>query len=526
MQLRVLDLVVIVLYLALTLAVGVYFARRQTSKESYFVSNRQIPWYLVGISVFATLLSTMTYLSIPGEMIRYGVGYFFAYLGFIAAVPLVNRLIIPYLMRLPVTSVYEYLEKRYSIETRTLAAVVFVGTRIIWIGLVTYTAAFAISAITGWTIPAVALVIAAVAIFFATAGGITAVIWMSVVKFVILFGGAILVPVYIMILTGSGPGDWWVSFAQAGRAAVPVFSLDATVRITIIGMVILQVTWNLCTHGADQVAAQRYLTTDSVASAARSVWLFALANIGLIGLLAVCGLALFFYNFSISGLPLTQFQANVAPVADDLLPRFIATRLPVGIAGLLLAALISAAMTSFGSGVNSISTVVVTDFVDRFRRGETRRDSLLLARALTVSAGFLGFLAAVTVDYLMRASNWNLVELIERANHLFVAPLAGLFFAGLFFRRTGPRSAIAGFLAGSLTSLLVSFSGEIFGTSVSFMWIMPASLVVSMLVSYGAGFFLDTPTAAQLSGLSLTRRPGTPVIQRESNHVFNTDSRR
>jgi solute:Na+ symporter, SSS family len=524
MQLRLLDLAVIILYLAGTLGIGVYFARRQTSKESYFLSNRQMPWYLVGISVFATLLSTMTYLSIPGEMIRYGVGYFFAYLGFIAAVPLVNRLIIPYLMRLPVTSVYEYLEKRYGIAARSLAAGVFVATRLIWIGLVTYTASFAISAITGWTIPVIALVIAGVAIFFATAGGITAVIWMSVVKFAILFGGAILVPVYILILTGSGPGEWWAAFSQAGRAAVPVFSFDATVRITIIGMVILQVTWNLCTHGADQVAAQRYLTTDSPASAARSVWLFALANVGLIGLLAVCGLGLFFYNYSISGLSLNEFQTAVAPDADNLLPRFIATQLPVGIAGLLLAALISAAMTSVGSGVNSISTVLVTDFFDRFSSRETARNSLLLARSLTVTAGLLGFLAAVTVDYLMRASTWNLVELIERANHLFVAPLAALFFAGLFFRRTGTWSVILGFFAGVITSLLVSFSGEIFGTSISFMWIMPASLLVSMLVSFGTGFLLDTPSAVQLSGLSLAAQVDPPRARRESDHVVRGKS--
>jgi solute:Na+ symporter, SSS family len=526
MQLRLLDLVVIVLYLALTLGVGIYFARRQTSKESYFVSDRQMPWYLVGISVFATLLSTMTYLSIPGEMIRYGVGYFFAYLGFIAAVPLVNRLIIPYLMRLPVTSVYEYLEKRYGVEARSLAAGVFVVTRVIWIGLVTYTASFAISAITGWGIPVIALIIAGVAIFFATAGGITAVIWMSVVKFVILFGGAILVPVYILVLTGSGPGEWWAAFSQAGRATVPVFSFDATVRITILGMVILQITWNMCTHGADQVAAQRYLTTDSAKSAARSVWLFALANVGLIGLLAVCGLGLFFYNYSISGLTINEFQTAVAPDADNLLPRFIATRLPVGIAGLLLAALISAAMTSVGSGVNSISTVLVTDFFDRFRTGETERNSLVLARSLTVTAGLLGFVAAVTVDYLMQASTWNLVELIERANHLFVAPLAALFFAGLFFRRTGTRAAMLGFFAGILTSFLVSFSGEIFGVIISFMWIMPASLLVSMLVAFGAGFLLDTPSAAQLSGLSLTSQPAVLEAKQESNHVVSGESRR
>jgi solute:Na+ symporter, SSS family len=523
MDLRGLDLIAIIVYLAATLWVGVYFARKQTSKESYFVSNRQMPWYLAGISVFAALLSTMTYLSIPGEMIRYGIGYFFAYLGFIAAVPLINRFVIPYLMRLPVVSVYEYLERRFSVEARTLAAIVFICTRVIWIGLVTYTTSYAVSAITGWTIPTIGFVITVSAIFFATAGGISAVIWMSVLKFAILFGGAILVPTYIMVATASTPLEWWAAFSQAGRVTVPVFSLDATVRITVVGMVILQVTWNLCTHGADQIAAQRYLTTTSAASAARSVWMFALANVALIGLLALCGLGLFFYYYSISGMSINDFQAAIAPEADNLLPRFIATQLPVGVAGVLLAALISAAMTSVGSGVNSISTVLVTDFFDRFGVSSERHTSLVMARLLTIGSGILGFFAAVTIHRLMLASTWNLVELIERANHLFVAPLAGLFFAGLFFRRTGTWSAIIGFVAGMATSVLVSFSGEIFGmeSSISFMWIMPASLVVSMLVSYVTGFFIDTPSPAQLSGLSLAATVSEGQADSQRGHEDN-----
>ena len=119
--------------------------------------------------------------------------------------------------------------------------------------------------------------------------------------------------------------------------------------------------------------------------------------------------------------------------------------------------------------------------------------------------------------YLMLASSWNLVELIERANHLFVAPLGGLFFAGLFFKRTGARSAVLGFLAGVLTSILVSFSGEIFGSekSSSFMWIMPASLLISMLASMVAGFFLDAPSPAQLSGLSLAAGPSKSTMPKE-----------
>src|SRR5213596_1361741 len=126
--LKALDFIVVVLYLALMSVIGIYFSKRQTSGETYFLAGRGVSGILAGISILATLLSTISYLSIPGEMIRFGIGYFSSYLALILVVPVVSKVIIPYLMRLPVTSIYEYLEKRYGVQIRTLAAAIFIFT--------------------------------------------------------------------------------------------------------------------------------------------------------------------------------------------------------------------------------------------------------------------------------------------------------------------------------------------------------------------------------------------------------------
>ena len=498
----------ILAYLSGLFILGVYFSRRQTSEETYFLGGRRIPWLLAGISVLATLLSTISYLSLPGEMIRYGIGFFTAFLSIIAIVPVVNRIIIPSLMRLPVTSVYEYLEGRFGQELRALAALTFIFTRLLWVGLIIYTASFAVSAMTDWSIPAIILTIGLVTIFYTTSGGMTAVIWSDFAQFIILLGGALFIPLYVAFQTGTGPFAWWVTFSHAGRAAVPVFSLDPTVRITIVGMVLLQFVWHVCTHGADQVAAQRYLSTPSTVAAQHSVWVFSVANIFLILLLMVSGLALFSFNFHSSTLSLQEFQAEIATKADRILPEFIATELPVGVSGLLLAALLAAAMSSFSSGINSISTVAVTDFFRRFGILKKYQGTLALPMILAVAAGGFGMGTALVVNRFMKSGGWNLLELMERANHLFVAPLGALFLAGILFRRVGREAALIGFVAGSLSSILISFSKELFELErgISFMWIMPAALVVSLLVSYTFGLLFKPPSESQLA--SLTRGAG------------------
>ena len=190
---------------------------------------------------------------------------------------------------------------------------------------------------TGWSMPLVICAIGISTAYYTTIGGIGAVIWTDFMQFLLLMGGAVFIPLYVAWQTGAGPLAWWGVFSKAGDTTVPVFSLDPLVRITVVGMILESFVWNICTHGADQVAAQRYLTTSSAEAAKQSVWTFSIFNVGLIVLLMLCGVSLFYFKFHQSDFPMPEVNSWVAAKADTILPEFIATQLPSGIAGLLLA---------------------------------------------------------------------------------------------------------------------------------------------------------------------------------------------
>ena len=171
MQLTTLDLVVVVVYMALLSGIGIYFSRRQTSREEYLLGGRSMHWMLLGGSMMATLLSTITFLSVPGEMMRYGIAYLSGIIAMPLFVPVANRVLIPVLRRLPITSVYEYLEKRFDVSFRSLASFLFVLRTVIWMGLIIYTCSFAVAEITGWDLYFTIIATGLVTTFYTTAGG-------------------------------------------------------------------------------------------------------------------------------------------------------------------------------------------------------------------------------------------------------------------------------------------------------------------------------------------------------------------
>ena len=443
-------------------------------------------------------------------------------LAFVIIIPIVNRIVIPAVMRLPVTSVYDYLERRYSRPTRTLGASVFVLTRIAWIGMILFSASVAISAMTGWSTLTIMLAMGVVTTLYTTTGGLEGCIWSDCAQFLVLFGGAILIPLYIGYQTSSGPVAWWNAFSAAGRASVPVMSFDPTVRVTLVGVLLEVLLWNVCTHLSDQVAVQRYLSTPSIQAARRSMWVFSIGNVGLIALLVVCGVALFFF-YSRQATSPEALRQLVEVEADRLMPRFMAEQLPAGLTGLLLAALLAAAMSSISSGINSISTVISSDFLATRGDAETaaaesaseaaleQHENVWLGRLLAVGTGTLGIGMAVVVFAIkQRQESWNLLEMIARLNHLFVAPLGALFLAGILLRRVGAAAALVGFAAGTGASLMISFSSDLFplpeGKQISFMWIMPCSFLVSFVVTYVCGFFLPAPSSEQIAALHSGRQ--------------------
>ncbi len=476
--LGLLDFTVVGIYLATMFAMALYFSKRQKSTEEFFLASRQMPWFAVGLSIIATLLSTVTFLGSPGEMIKHGVGIFWGILAVPFCMVVVFFLWIPFFMRLRMTSVYEYLELRFNYSARVVAAVLFILLRLGWMGVVVYTSSLALTTMTVESFAVDGIVsdtlrqnymygvIAVVGLFatvYTTVGGFRAVIWTDVIQFIVLFGGALLTLGYVMFSTGTGPIDWWTLAAEhrAQHTNPPVFSLDPTERVTIVTACIHVFVWTICTHACDQVVLQRYFSTPSLKAAAKSYFVSAVAEVSVGMLLGLCGLALLaFYLLQPDFLP-AGLNPTSNETADEVFPYFIAHQLPPGVGGLILAALIAAAMSSIDSGANSVSTVITTDFFERLSPGgQQKLSSLALARILTLIIGTVATLLAYWV--VLIGDRVNIVELSPKAFNIFLGPLAGLFFMGMFLPHCGSRSAILAAVLGFVCAFFWNYWGNLF----------------------------------------------------------------
>jgi len=471
------DWSIIVAYGVGMLVLGGWFARRQTSTEEYYVGRRRMGSFIIGVSLFATLLSTISYLAVPGEMINKGPVILCGLLGGPIAYLIIGYLLIPTLMKRQITSAYEALEHRLGPPARVMAVIMFLSLRLMWMGLLVNVAAKAIVVMLGMdasTIPWIVVMCSVIAVVYTTMGGLRAVVITDVVQFFLLLGGALLTIVLISVEMGGF--DWIPTTWSPHWDTQPLFSLSPHMRVTIIGAIVADTFWEICTYGSDQTAIQRFMATGTAGAARRSLLVNLLAGIVVISVLALVGFALL--GFYSKNPQFIQGEGGLAQQADNLFPQYIVGQLPIGVAGLVVAALFAAAMSSLDSGINSATAVIQIDLIDRFRlRRDTKQHNLWQARFLSLGIGVVIILMNSFVDKVPG----NIVEVTGKVSSLLVSPLFGLFFLALFVRFATPFGAIVGTVYGIAAAILVGFWDMItFGQPLSFQWIGAVSLAVNI----------------------------------------------
>ena len=483
------DGVIITVYALGMISLGWYYRRRQKSLNEYFVGNRTMNPGLIGVSMFVTLFSTISFLATPGEV--YGKGPFI--LTSSLSIPfyylIVGYLIVPAYMRFRLISAYELLEQKRGLSVRLLGAVLFIMLRLTWMSLLIHLSAQAMLLMLGLEqdqLPYVALVIGAVAIIYASFGGLRAVVITDFLQFCLLCGGALLVVITVTIRLG-GFG-WFPTEWNSSWDTQPLFSLDPNVRLTVFGSILGGILWWVCTAGGDQTAVQRFMSVKDVRAARRSFLLNSAAGILVNVVLALVAFSLLGYF---------EARPELLPPgigADRIFPHYIVHHLPIGISGLVVSGLFAAAMSSIDSGVNSLTAVVMTDFVGRFRQralSEIGRVRLSQALALTI-----GLVVVLGSSFLVGNVPGNFLEIAQRTLHLYVGAIFLLFFLSLFV----PFSTAPGVIAGSLSALLSAASVAYWGSinqmiqslgwvplsettgivDFSFQWILPVSLTVGL----------------------------------------------
>lgn len=504
------DWIILFLYAFSTIGLGWYFGRKQEDTKEYFVGSGKMNPILIGVSLFATLLSTISYLAIPGEISGKGPIYLSNYIAYPFVFLVVGFVILPVYMRLRVTSAYELLEEKLGISIRLLGAVLFLLLRLVWMSLLVYLTAKAIAIMIGADeamVPWIVLVTGIFAITYTSLGGLKAVVITDLLQTILLYGGALLV---IGTITYKMGGFGWFPTEWQGQIwdAQPFFSFDPSVRVTVVGSILSVFLWTTCTSMGDQVSVQRFMATKDAATAKRAIAMQ-------LTVATVVGLTLGLVGMSLLG----YFQANpdllpgegpLRDQADDLFPHFIAFQLPPVITGLVVSGLFAAAMSSIDSGVNSITAVVMTDFLDRFgKTPDTEKKHIRFARFLAVGIGTVVVLFSTFMKYIPG----NFMAVTNKTVNLLTVPIALLFFFALWIPFANARGVWISTIASVAAATTIAFSGGWLGANpetgkiqlsaegvelipISFQWISPVALIVGIVVGLIACKIFARKTAA------------------------------
>lgn len=467
---HLLDLVIIIAYLAGSVAFGAWFARSQRDVRDYFVGGRRVPWWAIMGSIVATETSTVTFISIPGVAFTGNMTFLQLVMGYMLGRIVVCVVFVPAYFRGELLTVYQILGVRFGSGVKRLAAGLFLITRSLADGVRLFATGLVLAALLlampgmdetarAWMPgldPTLTILIASVAVMGITTiiytylGGMSAVIWTDVVQLVIYLVGAGLAAA---ILLDRIPGGW-AEVVRVGRAAdkfrVFDFTVDVTKSYTFWSGVIGGAFLTTATHGTDQLMVQRYLCSRSPRQARAALLSSGVVVFAQFVLFLLIGVMLFVYYTGSAPNEMAAFTFAGRIQSDRVFPHFIVGHLPTGIVGLVIAAVFAAAMSTLSSSLNSSSATSMADFYMPVRKGSDTH-YLRVSKWLTAFWG----LVQISVALIAIRFSTRVVDEVLGIASFTNGIILGVFLLGTFAPKVRQRSAFAGVVAGAAVMLAV-----------------------------------------------------------------------
>jgi SSS family solute:Na+ symporter len=480
------DLLIIAAYLVAVIGAGLWFGRRQKTTAQYFVAGRNVPWWAISASIVATETSTITFISVPG--IAWAAGGDFRFLqivlGYCVARVILSFVFMPWYFRGELVTVYELLQTRFGAPVKALAASLFVVMRTIADGVRLLLTAYVLAAVfrslgySSGVVTGSIIGLGAIMIVFTLIGGIEAVVWIEVVQLGIYIGGAIAAAVVLANAVGL---DHAIALGRAhDKFRLFDFSFDLTKTYNFWAGLIGGTFLTMSTHGTDQYLVQRYLCTDRPRSAAKALLASAIVVL------------LQFAGFLFIGVLLFAFysgRGQTFAASDQVFPDFITNHMPMGLAGLVVAAIFAAAMSS---SLNSIAATIVADLYRPLAPNRDDRHYLNVSKVLTVIAGIVQIVVGVGMQYEQRSALNTALSVASLIN----GPILGVFFLGATKRGRTP-AALTGMVAGIIAVLFVWR-----GTHVAWPWYTVVGSMTTLLVGWSVSRLVG-----QNAELQPTNRP-------------------
>ena len=468
------NYVVLIVYFGGMLFLGFFFMKRNENTDDFFKAGGRIPWWAAGISIFATTLSAITFISIPAKSYATDWRMLLFNLAILMIVPIIIKYFLPFFRRFNFETAYQYLEVRFNRGIRWMASALFVFFMVSRIAIVLFLPSLALNAVTGFSVYFSIIIMGVVTIIYCTSGGMEAVIWGDVIQGFILIAGALVAFAYMVMGVDGGIGTFWDTAITHNKFDWLDFRFDFTQPVFWV-VLIGGVANTLITYTSDQSVVQRYMTTKDEKATAKSIWLNGIISVPVSIIFFLLGTGL--YVFYISN-PANMSITN--PNVDSVFPQFIVSEMPVGFAGLLIAAIFAAAMSTLSSNINSVAAVITSDFYKTLWTKITLKRSMSVARWAGIIVGLLGISMALIL------ATWNIASLWDQFNTflgLLTSGLGALFFLGIFFPRVGATSAFIGLIVGII--ILVTVQSN---TNVSFLLYGFIGMLSSIIVAYVASF--------------------------------------
>ena len=433
MVLNWLDYAVIAVYLLAIVSFGSWFARFQKSTRDYFLTSHSVPWWAICFTIVATETSTLSFIGAPAGAYVGDMTFLQIAIGYIVGRLLVSVLFIPSYFRGELFTSYELLQRRFGAPVKNVAAVIFLVTRTFADGIRLYATALVIAVVTQVPVTGTVLILGVAMIIYTVRGGVSAVIWTDVVQMFIYVGGALIVFFGLLELI---PGGWTeVTAVGADHFRIFDFSWNLSTVYTFWAGLLGGIALTLATHGTDQFLVQRLLSARSAKEASTGLVLSGLIVFVQFALFLVIGVMLFVYYQST---PLPRPLERM----DEVLPLFVVTSLPHGIAGFIVAAIVAAALSP---SINSMAATTVNDFYVKYVKPDAdERTLMIVSRRATIFWGIAQIAVAVGAQYVTR----SVLDAGLAVLSLAAGPVLGAFLVGVLTRRIGTRSMLVGMATG------------------------------------------------------------------------------
>ena len=428
------DTLIVLLSIALTIGMGLYFANRQKSSAHYFSGGKNIPAWAIGMSIFATLISSVTFLAYPSA--AYKSNWILLVQGLMVPIVLIGiiKYIVPLFRKSIQLSTYEYFERRFGVGARIYSSLAFVLTHFSKMGTVLYLISLALSSFSGMSVTTIIILLSISIIILTFFGGIEAVIWMDVVQGFLLIAGGIFSVSVLLFKPDMGAGMMISEAISMKKIDLGPYHFSLT-ELTFWVMVINGVFYALQKYGTDQTIVQRYLTAKSDKDAKKAAYMGVLASVPVWTLFMLIGSLLFvFYNSGQAVLP-------EGMSSDQVFPYFIRTQLPVGAIGLVLAGLVAAAISSLDSDMNCIAAIGVQDFYLKLKPDCTDKQKLKMGKWLVLASGVA--MMAVALLYVAWEGE-GVLGVVFELYAIFSAGIVGIFLLGLLTRRANKKGLYTG----------------------------------------------------------------------------------